>query len=105
MSNVVSLAEWKKRKSEEEITRLEAELAELIGELEIVPEPYFVPQDINSYIMSGSNTHYGMLAKYSPTVEDCLIDLQFISCILNSLGKQAASNDIDEIVSKLNTKE
>ena len=42
-----------------------------------------------------------MLTKFNPTVEDCILDLQFISCILNSLGKDEASDTIDIVIEEL----
>jgi len=102
MSNVVSLAEWKKQKNENEIKQLEAELASLVRDLDITPQPYFVPIDM---YMPGSTETFGAMSKIDPTVEDCVYDLQFVSWILNSLGKEEASNDIIKIVEKLNKKE
>ena len=103
MSNVVSLAEWKKQKDEEEIERLEAELASLVGDLDITPEPYFVPIDM--YIPAAATTNFGVISRVNPTVKDCTVDLQFISWVLESLGEEEASNTINKIVEKLNTKE
>tara|TARA_B100000900_G_scaffold62342_2_gene47839 strand:- start:979 stop:1326 length:348 start_codon:yes stop_codon:yes gene_type:complete len=107
MSNVVSLAEYKKRKSEKEINRLEAELADLIEELDldVIPQPYFTPVDYDYAYGSPGSGVGGVLAKFSPTIKDCVVDLQFISMILSSLGESTASNDIDKIVEKLNAKE
>ena len=105
MSNVVSLAEWKKRKNEEDIKRLEEELASLISEIDITPQPYFTPIDYD-YSMTGSmDTYGGVLAKFNPTLRDCIVELQFASMILSSLGETAASIDINKIVEKLNAKE
>ena len=101
MNNVVSLAEWKKSKQDEEIKKLEAELADLIGELDIVPEPYFVAPPAYHNISEYGGGGYGMLTKFNPTVEDCMLDLQFISCILNSLGKGKASDTIDIVIKEL----
>ena len=100
MSNVVSLAEWKKRKEENEIKRLEAELASLVADLDITPEPYFVPVD-----MSFEHGSYGLSSGLTPTVKDCSLELQFVSWVLSSLGKEEASSDINKIVEKLRTKE
>ena len=107
MSNVVSLAEYKKRKDEKEIRRLEAELADLIKELDLdmTPQPYFTPIDYDYNYGSLGYGVGGVLAKFSPSAKDCIVDLQFISMILSSLGESAASNDIDRIVEKLNAKE
>jgi hypothetical protein len=101
MSNVVSLAEWKKRKDEEEIRSLQEELDSLIGELDIQPEPYFVPIDM---FITGSEL-YGAMVRMQPTIKDCVIDLRFVSWALESLGEKEASDSINEIVEKLNTKE
>lgn len=103
MGKVVSLAEYRQKKSEDELVKLREELEDLIGELEIVPEPYFVPVT-SDYAFTGSMS-YGTIPRYTPSVEDCVLDLHFISSILKSLGKYEASNDIDKIVDKLNTKE
>ena len=104
MAKVVSLADYRRKKSEEELVKLREELEDLIGELEIVPEPYFVPVT-SDYTLSSGSMSFGALANYSPTVDDCVLDLYFVSSILKSLGKYEASNDIDKIVDKLNTKE
>ena len=103
MSKVVSLVEYRRKKSEDELDRLKEELNSLIGDLEIVPEPYFVPVT-SDYAYSGS-IHYGPAAMHAPSVNDCVIDLHFVSCILKSLGELKASTDIDKIVDRLNAKE
>ena len=88
-------------KEENEIDMLEAELAELIKDLDMTPQPYYTHIDTD-YVMTGS---YTGLVRYSPTVNDCAIDLQFVACVLRTLGKDAVSDEIDEIAKKLNVKE
>ena len=98
MSNVVSLVEYKRQKEEEEIEKLSTELADLLsslGELEYIPEPYFV------FAPTGSNMTYDS----GPNVESCIVDLRSVSHSLKTLGKTAASDEIENIVKKLNSKE
>lgn len=102
MSNLVSLAEWKKRKAKEEIDKLEAELADLIGELDIVPEPYYIPVYTGSLDNLMSTFNYTQL---SYTVESCSTELGFLSHVLRSLGKSSVSDELDKIVEELKTKE
>ena len=102
MNNVVSLADWKKRKADEEITRLAAELNDLIGDLDIVPEPYYAAVDTIGFDSLLDGIQYAQL---EPTVESCRTELGFMSQVLRSLGKSSASDDLDKIVEELKTKE
>ncbi len=102
MNNVVSLVDWKKRKAEEEITRLEAELNDLIGDLDIVPEPYYTAIDTANF----NSLLYGIqYVQLEPTVDSCRTELGFLSQVLRSLGRSSASDDLDRIVEGLKTKE
>lgn len=103
MAEVVSLAEYRKKKEEAEINRLKEELESLIEDLEIVPEPYFIPVT-SDYAFMGSPS-YDTTPAYNPTASDCAIELYFVSCVLKSLGELEAARDIDKIVDKLNSKE
>ena len=99
MSKVVSLADYKRQKEEEEIESLKTELADLIGEFEYVPEPYFV------YTTPMSSSNYIAMFGGGPTLESCITDLQFVAAALSSLGREAVSKEIETLIEKLNIKE
>ena len=103
MGEVIQLKEWIEQKEEEEIDDLAKTLKSIVDNLDLsdISNPIYTTMGYNEIGLSTSN--FGITLDNN--LKSCITNLAWISYILSGLGHLDASNDLDNIITRLEDKQ
>ena len=101
MANVINLAEYKKKKEEQEFHELNEYVKDVIKDLDTDPQPFTTQIPTGTFMYTHLESASDSVHRKNENIITCLEGLIFISVLLTKEGEAEIVDRIDGIISDL----